>query len=425
MKQAFYGWKLLGVFWLILMVSASIPLYGGGVVNAYMAADLGIDRATLSLPTSVLQFVFGLGAIVSAAIITRFGVRITLTLGGVFMLVGAIAMATFVSNGLQATIVFGGIIGAAFAAGGGIATQVGVSRWFLRRRALAFAILFSAPGIGGFIVAPAMNRFLVATGGDWRLAWWCVAGIGVLLALFAYVFVKEDPAELGQAQDGLADPQLAAVGDPVAQPRKLRAFISTDSWTAPDVYRNWVYWLLVFSGLGLSAGFTLFFAVGMVHLQDLGHTATAASWALGSIGISALIAKAILGVLGDRIDPRFIWAGMIAAGGISLGLVAVADNETALRFFPIFLGAGFGGHMACMMAVMSNYFGQKAFPAIVGIAVAVTTCVGAVPPMFAGAFYGLTGSYSSAFGFMAVWCLAGTVALILVPRPVKRIAAPA
>ena len=71
----FYGWKLLFVFWLVLLVAAAFPLYGGGVMNAYMATDLRLERSVVGLPMSVYQFTFGLGAPLVGLLVERFGIR--------------------------------------------------------------------------------------------------------------------------------------------------------------------------------------------------------------------------------------------------------------------------------------------------------------------------------------------------------------
>ena len=49
----FYGWKLLGVFWLMVFINLGFPVYGSAVINAAMAVALGFDRKTLGLVFSV------------------------------------------------------------------------------------------------------------------------------------------------------------------------------------------------------------------------------------------------------------------------------------------------------------------------------------------------------------------------------------
>jgi len=74
------------------------------------------------------------------------------------------------------------------------------------------AVTLSASGFAGFIVAPLINRILAANGGNWRQAWAIVAGISVLSAVVAFLFVRERPEDLGQVVDG----------GPGASPRRSR-----------------------------------------------------------------------------------------------------------------------------------------------------------------------------------------------------------
>jgi predicted MFS family arabinose efflux permease len=266
---------------------------------------------------------------------------------------------------------------------------------------LALAILFSAPGLGGFFVAASINRVVLASGGNWRVGWWLVAAAAVVIVALALVFVRDPPPELEAA------------------PVKLEGFVTTRDWARRDVFRSPVFWLMLVAVLGVNAGFTLFFAIGVSHLQNLGHSVTAGSWALSIFGISALAGKAALAIFGDRFDPRYVWAVTIAGFGIGLVLIADARSARSLSLFPFFLGFGYGGGIACMMTVLGNYFGAKAFASVAGVAVAVTTTVGAMAPMIAGALYHGLGSYERIFQALAVWCFVGTVVMLGVRRPLR------
>ena len=413
----FYGWRLLAVFWAILMIASAIPLYAGGVLNGYMFKEMNASRDWYSIPMSLLQFVFGLGALGMAAVIARFGVKGTLAIGGVAGAVGSFVLASLVQTPLQATLVFGLIVGAGFCIAGGIATQVGVTRWFLNKRALAIAILMSAPGVGGFFTAPMMNRFVASMDGEWRMGW-AVAGVLFLFAsLLSVLFVKEDPADVGAAPDGFSnDDKRSATGTP--ENKALRNFVTQRDWTIREVLKHPLFWGLLVCGIGVNIGMTLYFAIGITHLQDVGRTATIGAWALGVYGISALLSKFVLGAFGDRVDPRFIWAGMIAVFGCGALLLANARIDVALNLFPVLMGLGYGGHIACMLAVVSNYFGKMVFPAAAGAAVAITTCSGALAPFLAKGFYDGSGTYSPAFVLLAIWSLIGGAVMVFLKRPV-------
>lgn len=412
----FYGWKLLAVLWLILMIGSAIPLYAGGVLNSYMFKDLGVSRDLFSIPMSLMQFIFGLGALFMAALIGKLGIRGTLMLGGVIGAAGSSAMATLVSSGLHAILVVGLLVGAGFCIVGGITTQVGVTHWFLRRRALAMAILLSAPGVGGFVTAPLMNSLVTSFDGEWRYGWMVGAALFLLVSVLSFLFVKEAPSELGQTPDGLPPAGSELEGSSQKTP-KLGAFVTTEDWTIREVLRNSVFWIMLVCGVGVNVGMTLYFAIGIVHLQDVGRTVAAGSWALGVFGISALLAKVVLGAFGDRFDPRYIWAGMIGVFGAGVLLLASADQNYAMNSFPVLMGIGFGGHIACLLAVLGNYYGRKIFPAAAGVATAVTTCSGALAPFIAKGFYDNFGTYSPAFTAIALWSIVGAIVMIFLRRP--------
>ena len=111
-------------------------------------------------------------------------------------------MATVVSTGLQAALAFGVLVGTGVATGAALASQAGVAKWFVRRRALALSIMYSAGAIGGFVSAPLLNRVINVADGNWRMAWWLVAGLSTCAAIIAALFVKEQPSDLGQLPDG-------------------------------------------------------------------------------------------------------------------------------------------------------------------------------------------------------------------------------
>jgi MFS family permease len=127
----------------------------------------------------------------------------------------------------------------------------------------------------------------------------------------------------------------------------------------------------------------------------------------------------MLGVFGDRIDPRYLWA--IAVGFFGIGMLILLDATTAfrLRVFAVCIGIGFGGGLVCMMTVLSNYFGSKVYASVIGVTLAVQTTAGALGSFIAGDLYERLGSYTSAFVGIAVLCFAGTLLLFVLRPPMR------
>jgi MFS family permease len=408
----FYGWKLLGVFWLMVFLNLGFPVYGSAVINAAMAGALHFDRKTLGLVFSVYMVMSGLPGPLVAISVNRLGVRRTLLIGSAFVISGAVLMATVVSTGLQAALAFGVLVGTGVATGAALASQAGVAKWFVRRRALALSIMYSAGAIGGFVSAPLLNRVINVADGDWRMAWWVVAGLSTCAAIIAALFVKEQPSDLGQLPDG-----GAATGP--ARTRPAPSFITTEQWTYREALLTPAYWLMVFSLVGGSCGYTLYLAHGVVHLADLGHSRADGAWAVGILAVTGLGAKAIVALLGDRIDPRYLWAVFTAFFAAGLYLVIDARSEAQLLAFAICLGIGFGGGVVCLMAVLSNYYGVKVFASLAGLAVAIQTVSSAFAPYIAGELYDSGHGYSGSFMTFSAWCVIGAIVLFAVPPPTR------
>jgi MFS family permease len=355
----------------------------------------------------------GLPGQLVAMSVNHFGVRKTLLLGSALTIVGALLMATVVTSGLAAMLCHGLLVGAGVATGGAMASQAGLARWFVRRRSLALSVMYSAGAVGGFAAAPLLSRLIQATG-SWRTGWWTIAALSAAAACIALILVRERPEDVGQVPDGFAPP-AAAAGQP---PRDTRPpFMSRREWTFAEAVRHPAYWILLGSLIGGSGGYTLFLAHGVVHLQDLGHTAGIAAWAVSIATITGLIGKAILAAFGDRVDPRYIYALFIGVFGIGLVVIVNARALWQVFLFATCIGIGFGGGIVCLMAVLSNYFGTRAFASLAGVAIAINTTLSAIAPKVAGRLFDRGIGYGINFYFLAAWCFVGALALFLMRRP--------
>lgn len=417
-RAGFYGWTLLVALWFVMCFNLGFPAYGQSVMSAVMGKTLGFDRQTLGVIFSVYIAMSGVPGPLVAMSVNRLGVRRTLVIGSLLVIAGAVSMATWVTTWLQAMFALGVLVGAGVATGAAIASQAGLARWFVRRRAMALAILYSAGAIGGSIAAWLLTRVIERAGGDWRAGWWVIAGLSTVAAILAASFVKESPAELGQTADGL--PLDAAAATAV----RRSAFVTTEEWSLRDALTNPAYWLMVFSLVGGSGGYSLYLSQGIPHLIDLGHTLKVAASSISIMTISGLGAKAILAALGDRLDPRYLWAVFTAIFGVGLVLIVDARSYGLLVAFSVCLGIGFGGGVVCMMTVLSNYFGMRVFASLSGVAIAINTGFSVIAPWVGGYLFDRGAGYGGTFYTVAVWCFVGALVLFALGRPRRKAVAP-
>ncbi len=110
-------------------------------------------------------------------------------------------MALFAQSFWAAVLGSGVLAGAGMVIGGALPVQTSTMRWFVRRRALAFAIVLSAGGIGGVFAPPVLN-FVISEAGDWRAGWWVFAAFAALSAVVAFLFARSSHRTWGSSQMG-------------------------------------------------------------------------------------------------------------------------------------------------------------------------------------------------------------------------------
>jgi MFS transporter, OFA family, oxalate/formate antiporter len=432
----FYGWKLLAIFWLILFTSFAFPLYGASVVNAYMAADLGLNRSSLGLAYGLFQWMIGLPAPLVAILINKKGVRFTATLGSLVVMIGALLMALVVRTGLEVDIVFGIVIGLGHLSTGILGAQSCIGQWFVKGKARAITLVHTGGGIGGFVAAPVLDRVIRHFGGNWRAGWWLIAALSLFAASLAAIFIREKPADLGQVPDGEEFVPMAVGDTPGSDSKAAHSRLAARSLT-PDVYKTDVYkttgewtfreafrfpamWLFLLASLGISAGYPMFLAHGVVHLKDLGFSSSQAASSISIMLLSSLAGQLIVVAWGDRIEPRLIWAAASALFGVGMFLALNARGAAGLYLYAICLGIGFGSSFSSMMTLPGNYFGAKAYASILSVMMAVGTTAGALGPYLAGIVYDHYNTYAPAFYWVAGFSFAATILLLFATPPVRR-----
>ncbi|MGH8261308.1 MAG: MFS transporter, partial [Steroidobacteraceae bacterium] len=417
----FYGWKLIAVFWVIVFINLAFAAYGSPVMNAVMAQQMHLSRAEAGLPYSLYILMSALPSVLIAVLVRWVGVRLTVVLGSLLILAGCLMMATVVHGAIGATLVFGVVIAFGVCAGGVFGTQPGVMLWFVRQRGLAIALVYSGGAVGGLFAPRVLNRIIIAAGGNWRVGWWLYAALAAISAVMAAVFIRARPADLGQQPYGAdAAPDAAPDSAPAGAGARHPPFISAEHWTFAEVMRSGRFWVMVLALCGGSAGYTLFLAQGVLHLEDLGFNSTQAAIALSITTGSALLGKAPLALFGDRLDPRYIWAITGAVFGVGLILVIHPHTMLEVYLFSLCVGIGFGGGIVGMMTTLGNYYGATVFAAAAGVGAALNTLISFFASTVGGVVYDRLGSYAPTFYSLAAWCFAGAIALAVVGRPVRR-----
>jgi MFS family permease len=144
------------------------------------------------------------------------------------------------------------------------------------------------------------------------------------------------------------------------------------------------------------ASFGLF--VPFVHLvpyaMDRGIAQSSAVLLLGAIGVGSTAGRFFLGGLADRMGRHLGVVVMFVGMGGSLVIWAVSDAFVALAAFALVFGVFYGGFVALIPALVTDYFGRRNASSIIGVlytSVAFGTLIG---PSAAGLAFDLSHSYA-------------------------------
>jgi MFS family permease len=426
-SQSFYGWKLVGVLWLLDFLNMGLPLYCGAVINTYMLKQIPMERSTYGLGFTLLNLFVGLPSTIVALAILRWSIRTTFVMGSAMICVGTLWLTFFATKPWHYLIGFGVIIATGISFGTLVPVTTAVTRWFHRYRGRAMAIPLGASGFAGFVGAPLFNKILAANGGNWRQAWEIIAAIMMVAAAVAMLFVKERPEDLGQAVDGIALTSAtpdALQSNPCVSGSAGQSIpsMAPNSWTPAQVYRTTAYWLIVVGGLACQFPFFFFTAHWILHLRQHGVTPADAAWAMGLFTMGGIGGRLVGGWLMDVLTPRFAFmsglccyvVGSMLAMHVDAGGLPVAIGAA------ISYGLGFGWTFICLNTMTSRFYGPAVFPKINGMSLLITGVIGSPAGVIGGKLFDRFGNYTAAFELNILIAIFGILGLAFAHAPTLR-----
>jgi MFS family permease len=411
-RESFYGWKLVGVLWLLDFLNMGFPLYGGAVINTYMLREIHMSRSTFGLGFTLLNLFVGLPSLSVGAAIERWGIRRTFAMGSAVIFIGAAWLAA-ATRPWQYLLGFGILIGTGISFGTIVPVATAITRWFQRYRGRTMAVALSASGFAGFFAAPVTNKILTANGGNWRQAWQIVIGVMFASAIVALLFVKERPEDIGQVVDG------RAAAENSSESVSTIVLVTTYPWTPRQAFATPAYWMIVLGGIGCQFPFFFFTAHWLLHLKGADIPAADAAWAMGLFTLGAVGGRLIGGWLMDRLVARYAFVLGLCCyfAGSMLALRVSPDSMWIAYAAAILYGTAFGWTFICMNTVTGNFYGPAAFPKVNGLTLLLTGLFCSPAGVIGGKLFDVYGNYRLAFTLNMIFAGIGVMALLFAKKP--------
>jgi sugar phosphate permease len=415
-SERFSGWRVLVVLWFIFM-NFSLMVYGGSILNAYMANALQMPRDSFGGGVSLAYLLMGLAAPLTALLLNRVRARLTLFIGMLLFSISALILGTMVRDALGFTIAYGLIAGLGFSVGGLLPLQAVVANWFVRKRSLATAVLLSSGGFGGLLASYLFSHLIERVGLDWQNVWLLISAFSFVLAMLTLLLVRNNPEELGQKPDGIPRPVKVNTS---YKPVRQKVHQTDVEWTFKDVMRSPSVWFIFVGSLGMAISFEFAAAYGVIHLMDIGFPNVVASVSVGILALFAIIGRLLTGYLGSRVELRLIMVAGSTLIGLGCLLVLSPQSSAMIQLYALLTGLGQGLVFVALFTVIPNYYGTKVVPSVFAVLMPFTSLAIAGVIFLGGIIRTNTGSYVAGFVLCVVIAFVAAAVSYLAKPPQKQ-----
>jgi MFS family permease len=391
--RLYYGWVLVGVLALTVMMGYGILTYAFPVFLAPMGKELGWSTSVETGAFSLALLMAGLAAPAIGRWVDRRGARGPMTAGSV--LATALLFAWSRVHGIAAYYAVWLGLGLAMSAVLYEPAFAVVANWFVRRRARALTVLTFVAGLASVVFVPVATLLVGAWG--WRRALTALACVfgAVTIPLHA-LLLRRRPEDLGLLPDGAAATPAATATDEGrarVHPGNRHVAGATGVAARLAVRSGSFRWLALAFGLASLVGTAV-----MVHLIPLllgrGYSAAFAGTALGALGLMALPGRLVFTPLGDRWPRTAVTASIFALQALGIAVLLVSAATAGVWIFVALYGAGFGAITPARAALLADHYGAVEFGRINGVLALVIAVARAVAPVGASLAYAATGGYA-------------------------------
>jgi len=409
--RLFYGWRMIAVASALRVLGGGLYYYGFSVFFLPLSQDLGLNRAATSLVFSLARAQGAFEGPVAGYFMDRFGPRPLIIIAIMMTTMGHMLLSN-VHSYLTLLLVYMGVVSLSFHAGFMDAPMVIANTWFIRKRAMAMAIVSASIGIGGFLLTPLLAMAIHTWG--WRRAAFGSGIVFLVVGLPLALFVRRSPESMGLRPDG--DP-LPTSGD-ISATAKDNAHQEEANFTVAEALRTSSFWLLT---IGTGLRIVTLSALNVHYVPIMvwkGLSQQRAAFFLAAQALLALPTHIFFGWIADRVNKPKLMAVAMLFAVVGLLFLIYAEEEWQLWFFiPLF--SAVESTFPVNWATVGEFFGRKNFAKIRGTMSFVQTWGSVIGPVLAGAIYDRTQSYSS-----LLWGLVGVLlavscfyAMVIAPSP--------
>ena len=400
-KKFFYGWIIVLCCTLLMAVGTGIFVNCVGIFVKSVCEDLGFERGTFTLYTTITSVLSMLAMLVFGELYRKKPrrIRLYIAIGG---LTGCLVFFGYsLSSKLWHFYMLSAIYGCVATTLAGISVTTLVNNWFVDKRGLATGLAFAGSGVSAAIMTPVLTT--VVTDYGWRMGYRTMSLVSFIILIPAMLLIRLEPSDKGllpygvtphpSEEDKRSIPVIEQTGLTRAQAVKTSSFY----------FQSIGIFCLSLAGMGISNH-------AISYFTDIGYSPLTASTAMSLVMTIMIGAKILLGAVFDKIGS--------VRSAILTGLCMIAST-LSIRFagagafmpyvFSVCFGFGYSTLTVPYSYLIGQNFGTREFSSIYSLICTLGSLGGGIAATLTGMLYDRLGSYYPVWTiYFVLACLALT-----------------
>lgn len=335
-------WLALALLFFAQMVAIGSISYGFSVLLKSLTASFSVSRAEANYGLMAVLIGMAVFSPLIGRALDKISGRIILMGGAVLFVAGWLVIAA-THNSVVALLAAFFLLAPGGAAMGPLAASTLVARWFTEKRGLALGIVSVASSTGGVIVVPLMAQMIGAFGWRQAMAIFAVVASAVVLVFAMVVMPNGNDRPAGQAGGAGA----------AEQPGNL--FLIRD------------FWLIAFAVGTLMAVNGALLSCIVSYATDRGFTLGQGAALMSVISGAAVLGKLGIGALSDKVDPRWLFIGVVTLNACLLATLISNPTYDVLFVVAALTGPGVGGVLPLWGMLVGGRFGVGSMGRVMGL----------------------------------------------------------
>jgi len=381
----YHGWNIVAVCILSQTMGNGLTYNALSLFLKGWSQELNTPISHLTLTVAIMGTVAALVSPFVGALADKYPARRLLVIGLLGMAVFYVLVGS-VTASWQLLVLYGVIAAPALTFCTAVVANALISRWFVRRRGLAFGLSAFGIGLAGVLLPQIINPLLPLVG--WRMIWW---GGGVFVAVvvvpIVLVVVRNRPSE----EEG----RYYLTGESASAGHHGHGAGGGNQMSWREVIARKNFWLLVGIYLPLVALSGAAVQNIVPYASSHGLSRGTGAGLLSLLSFMHVVATLVLGLLSDRFGNRLPFIGLGVLMVVGSLLLALGSDLPVIVMGCFLIGLG-SGVFTLLAAAIAVEFGAEGMGRAFGLCMMFVPVITLSPYLIARS-QERTGSYTHAF----------------------------